>query len=80
MILWVSYRLRIKKKTNIGLHVHMFIECCNINCNMKIMSAKRIIGYYRMYEWKAKVRMILSACAGRSQSAPIAHVRMHFFV
>ena len=26
-------------------------------------SANRIIGYYRMYEWRAKARMLLCACA-----------------
>ena len=32
-------------------------------------SAHIIIGYYRMYEWRAKVQMILCACTGWSESA-----------
>ena len=31
--------------------------------------AKRIIGYYRMYEWKAKARIIFCTCAGWSEYA-----------
>ena len=37
------------------------------------LSINWIIEYYGMYEWKAKVQMILSAYAGRSESA---HLRM----
>ena len=33
------------------------------------LSAYRNMGYYRMYEWKAKALMILCACAGLSKSA-----------
>ena len=43
------------------------------------LSANRIIGFRRMYEWRAKARMILLACAGLSKSAHFAHVRRHFF-
>ena len=32
------------------------------------LSANRISGYYKMYEWRAKARMILCACAGWSDS------------
>ena len=42
-----------------------------------LLSAYRIIGYYRMYEWWAKAQMILYACAGWSEH--FAHVRRHFF-
>ena len=28
------------------------------------LSAKRIIGYFKMEEWRAEAQMILSACAG----------------
>ena len=34
---------------------------------------------YRMYEWRAKVRMILCACIGLSESAPSSAFRRHFF-
>ena len=43
------------------------------------LSANRIIGYRGMYEWRAKARMILCACAGWSEFAYFAHVRRHFF-
>ena len=33
------------------------------------LSAHRTIGYYRIYEWRAKARMILCACAGWSKCA-----------
>ena len=36
-------------------------------------SSNRIIWYYRMYEWRAKARIILCACAGWSESV---HLRM----
>ena len=42
------------------------------------LSANRITGYYRMYDWRAKDRMIICACAGWSESAHFAHVRRHF--
>ena len=32
------------------------------------LSANRIIGYYRTYEWRAKALMILCTCAGWSES------------
>ena len=44
------------------------------------LSANRIIGYYRMYEWRAKARMILSECARLCESAHFAHARRHLFV
>ena len=43
------------------------------------LSASRIIGYYRIYEWRAKTRMISCTCAGGSKSAYFAHVRRHGF-
>ena len=43
------------------------------------VSANRIIGYYRMYEWRAKARMIFCACTGWSEFARFAHVRRHSF-
>ena len=43
------------------------------------LSANRIIGKYRMYQLKAKARMILCACVEWSESARFAHVRRHFF-
>ena len=39
------------------------------------LAAKRIIGDYKMYKWRAKARVILCACAGYA----FAHVKMHFF-
>ena len=44
------------------------------------VSAKRIIGYYRMYNWRTKTRMILTVCAGWSKSLDFAHVRRYYFV
>ena len=38
--------------------------------------ANRIIGYYKMYEWRAKAQMVLYTCTGCSESE---HVRRHFF-
>ena len=43
------------------------------------LSANRIIGYYRMFEWRAKIQMILCAYAGWSEPAHFAHVRRHIF-
>ena len=43
-------------------------------------SANRIIGYYRMYEWREKNRMILRTCAGWSESALFAYNRSHFLL
>ena len=43
------------------------------------LSTNRIIGYYRMFEWRAKDRMILCACAGLSKYVRFAHVRRHLF-
>ena len=40
------------------------------------LSANRIIGYYRIYE---EVWIILSTCAGWSESAQFAHVWRNFF-
>ena len=42
-------------------------------------TADRIMGYYRMYEWRAKARMILCACAWWSESTNFVHVWRHFF-
>ena len=41
------------------------------------LSANRIIGYYRVYEWRT--RIIVCACAGQSESAHFAHVRGYCF-
>ena len=43
------------------------------------LSANKIIGYYRMYEWRVKARMILCACAELSYLAHFAQVRRHIF-
>ena len=42
--------------------------------------ANRIIGYYRMYEWKENAQVILCTCIGRWESAHSAHVQRHFFL
>ena len=34
-------------------------------CSGHPLSAARIIGYYRMYQWGAQARMKPSTCAGR---------------
>ena len=39
---------------------------------------KRILGYYRLYEWRAKAR-IICACAVWSESVYFAHVWRHLF-
>ena len=39
-------------------------------------STNRIIGYYKIYERRTKVRIVLCTCAWWSESA---HVRRHFF-
>ena len=43
------------------------------------MSAYRIIGYYRIYEWRAKTRMVRCASTGWYESVYFAHARRHFF-
>ena len=43
------------------------------------LSAARIIGYYRMYQQRAKARMSPCACAGWCESALFVHARRHFF-
>ena len=35
------------------------------------LSAKRVVGYCRMYERRATARLILCACAGRSETAQV---------
>ena len=42
-----------------------------------LLSANRIIGYYRMYKRWAKARMILCACAGWSASVQSTHAWRH---
>ena len=42
------------------------------------LSANWTIGYYRMYEWRAKVRMVICSCAGWSESVHFAHIWRHF--
>ena len=44
------------------------------------LSTNGIIGYYRMYEWWAKARMILCACTVWSESAHFVRVRLPFSV
>ena len=41
------------------------------------LSANKIIGYYRMYKWRAKTRMILRACAEGCVSAHFAQSQIH---
>ena len=43
------------------------------------LSANRITGHNRIFEWMTKARMIICACAGWSESAHVAHFRMHGF-
>ena len=43
------------------------------------LSTTRIIGYYIMYEWRAKAWMILCACAGWCESAHFTHAPRHLF-
>ena len=40
----------------------------------------KIIGYYRMYEWRATAWMILCTCAGWSKSTHFAHVWRTFLL
>ena len=44
------------------------------------LSAARIIGFYRVFQWRAKARIKFCACAGWCESADFAHARRHFFV
>ena len=41
------------------------------------LSVNRIIGYYRMYEWRTKAHIILCAYAGLSESVHFVHVQRH---
>ena len=41
---------------------------------IRAFTANRIIGYYRMYEWRAKTWMILCACTGWSESVHFRYV------
>ena len=66
------FRFMRRAKVQISLRIHAV-------WSRPSMSANRIIGYYRMYEWTAKVRMIHCACEGWSESARFAHVWKHFF-
>ena len=59
-------------KTQISLHIRAVLSG-------PLLSAKRIFGYYRMFQWKANARIILCACAGWCASAHFAHDRRHFF-
>ena len=43
------------------------------------LSANRIIGYYRMFQWRANARMRFCACAGRWESVHFARAKRHFF-
>ena len=43
------------------------------------LSANGIIGYYRMYECRAKARILLCACAGWSEYAHFAHIQSYVF-
>ena len=38
-----------------------------------------LIGYYRMWEWRGRARMIPCACPRWSKSAHFAHVQRHVF-
>ena len=42
--------------------------------------ANIIIGYDTLYEWRAKARIVLCACTGRSESAHFAHARRYFLL
>ena len=43
------------------------------------LSAARIIGFYRMHQWRAKARMRACACTDWCESAHFAHSRRLFF-
>ena len=60
-------------KTQINLRIRAILSGHSL-------SANKIIVYYRMYEWRAKARMILCACAGAPESAHFMHVRRQFSV
>ena len=44
-----------------------------------LLSTARIIGYYRMYRWRAKAWMRPCACAGWWESTHFAHAQRHCF-
>ena len=70
-------------------HVFGHVRITNAQISLRIravwsgpsLSANRIIGYYRMLQWRANVWMILCACAGWSESAHhFTDIWRHFFV
>ena len=58
-------------KAQISLHIH------TVRSGPSLFT-RRIIGYYRMYEWRAKARMILCAYPGWSECT-FCVFRRHFF-
>ena len=42
--------------------------CTSVQWSGSSLSTNRIIGHYRMYEWRAKTRTLLCACVGWSES------------
>ena len=44
------------------------------------LPADRIIGHYRIYQWKANAQMRFCACPGWCVSSHFAHARRHFFL
>ena len=59
-------------KDHISLHFH------SVWLGLSLF-ANRIIGYKRLYEWRAKAQILLCTCAGWSESAHFVHVWRHFF-
>ena len=68
MCLWAY----VDSEGQISLHIHAV-------WSEPSLSANRIIGYYRMYEYRAEAQMIPCICAGWSESAHFVHVQRHFF-
>ena len=55
-------------------------DCTSMQSNQGLHCLLTIFAYYRMYEWRAKARMILHIYTGWFESAHFSYVRRHFFL
>ena len=60
-------------KSQISLSIHAVWSA-------SLLSANRIIGYYRMLQWTTIARMRPCACAEWCESTHFAHAQRHFFL
>ena len=68
----ISYWHMWTAKVLISLSIHVVWSAHSLSPN-------RIIGYYRMYDWRAKVQMRLCTCPGWSEYVHFVHVWRHIF-